>query len=81
AKAFEAAQHILAEAEPHDAMGVPCDVSMRQLRRRFGCLTKLLSGYDDPEILAAFQKVKVAFDEMRSMRSVETTEDKKQAPI
>ena len=27
-------------------MGVPCDVSMRQLRRRFGCLTKLLSGYD-----------------------------------
>eukprot|EP00913_Durusdinium_trenchii_P029561 g27710.t2 len=43
AKAFEAAQHILAEAEPHDAMGVPCDVSMRQLRRRFGCLTKLLT--------------------------------------
>ena len=54
-------------------MSVPHDVSMRQLRRRFGSLSKLLSQEEDgplqdEEILAAFQKIKVAFDELRAAK-------------
>ena len=62
-------------------MSVPHDVSMRQLRRRFGCLSKLLSqeedsehlatgwALQDEEILAAFQKIKLVFDELRAAKS------------
>eukprot|EP00435_Cladocopium_sp_Y103_P008782 s361_g2.t1 len=50
--AMEAAVQILAAGEAHEVLSVPLDVSMRQLRRRFSCLTKLLGSdsYNDEPV-------------------------------
>ncbi|CAE7860932.1 unnamed protein product, partial [Symbiodinium microadriaticum] len=75
------ARRILEASEAHEVLGVPTDVSIRQLRRRWTALAHAL-GNESSECIAAFQKIKDAFDEIRSMRrSSDDGEDKSTVTI
>ncbi|CAE7556024.1 unnamed protein product [Symbiodinium natans] len=63
----QVARRILEASEAHEVLGVPTDVSIRQLRRRWTTLAHALKS-DKPECAAAFQKIKDAFDQIRSLR-------------
>ncbi|CAE7568271.1 unnamed protein product [Symbiodinium pilosum] len=72
------ARRILEASEAHEVLGVPTDVSIRQLRRRWTALAHALDD-DSPECAAAFQKIKDAFDQIRTMRRPAEEEEKEKS--
>merc|ERR1711957_897151 len=66
-------QQVLTAVTPFDILGVPEDISMRGLHRRWAALNKALSalGEDDADAFAAFVRVKEARDAIRNARGKE----------
>ncbi|CAE8664876.1 unnamed protein product, partial [Polarella glacialis] len=68
-------QQVLSAQTPRDVLGVPEEISMRALNRRFVALTKTLGQLgEEGDPAAAFRKVKEAYDSIRAERPEKTVE-------
>lgn len=62
-------RQVLDASTPWEVLGVPEDISMRGLHRRFAALSKSLGKLEEePDAVAAFKRVKQARDAIRGMR-------------